>query len=107
MANEMRLIDANAMRKKWTSERDFMLNRWGGYGALLNREKGRVDELEACIADVESAPTVDAKPVVHGRWHKPTPCSGEFCTNCLLTPKTNFGWLPPYCPNCGAQMDLK
>ena len=43
--------------------------------------------------------------VVHGRWHKPTPCSQEFCINCGLTPKTNFGWLPPYCPNCGAKMD--
>jgi len=47
----------------------------------------------------------DAVEVVHGRWHKPTPCSQEFCTNCGLTPKTNFGWLPPYCPNCGAKMD--
>lgn len=55
--------------------------------------------------NIEQLPTVEAVEVVHGRWHKPTPCSQEFCTNCGLTPKTNFGWLPPYCPNCGAKMD--
>lgn len=43
--------------------------------------------------------------LVRGRWHKATPCSQEFCTNCGLRPKTNFGWLPPYCPHCGAKMD--
>lgn len=54
-----------------------------------------------CIDNIKA---VDAKEVVHGRWHKPTPYSQEFCTNCGLTPKTNFGWLPPYCPHCGADM---
>ena len=37
-------------------------------------------------------------------WFKPTSISQSFCSNCRLTPKTNFGWLPPYCPNCGKKM---
>ena len=85
MANEKRLIDANALRKK----------------TLADMYSG---EMFIYLEDLDEAPTVDAVEVVHGRWHKPTPCSQEFCTNCGLTPKTNFGWLPPYCPNCGACM---
>lgn len=57
--------------------------------------------------EIAEMPTIDAVPVVHAKWHKPTPCSQEFCTNCGRTPKTNFGWLPPYCPHCGAKMDLE
>ena len=70
----------------------------------------RIDEICAvngCILEIQDMDSVDAAEVVHARWHKPTPCSQEFCTNCRLTPKTNFGWLPPYCPNCGAHMDLE
>lgn len=53
------------------------------------------------IEAVESAPTVDAVPVVHGEWH-----GGQYdfyCSQCgvyqnYYTGKTN------YCPNCGAKM---
>ena len=87
MANEKRLIDANAFLEHWNKE---------------YRHQYANDMFKIAIANF---PTVDAVEVVHGRWHKPTPCSQEFCINCGLTPKTNFGWLPPYCPNCGAKMD--
>ena len=39
-----------------------------------------------------------------GEWIKATPCSQEYCNKCGLTPKTIFGKLPPFCPNCGAKM---
>lgn len=42
-----------------------------------------------------------------GQWIKATPFSQEYCNKCGLTPKTIFGKLPPYCPNCGAKMDGK
>ena len=38
------------------------------------------------------------------RWIKATPYSQAYCENCRLTPKTIFGRLPPYCPNCGKKM---
>lgn len=39
-----------------------------------------------------------------GEWIKATPHSQEYCNKCGLTPKTIFGKLPPFCPNCGAKM---
>ena len=37
-------------------------------------------------------------------WIKATKYSQAYCSNCRLTPKTLFGMLPPYCPNCGNKM---
>lgn len=37
-------------------------------------------------------------------WIRPTNYSQSYCSNCKLTPKTIFGMLPPYCPNCGKKM---
>ena len=60
MANEVRLIDANALVEKFSDHKALFLNKMGGFQALLQREKGRVDELDNCIAEVINAPTVDA-----------------------------------------------
>lgn len=64
---------------------------------------------------IDEAPTVDAVPVVHGRW-KPKPyykvdgnggvfkyCDFYLCSKCA----TERPIVPPYnyCPNCGARMD--
>ena len=40
-------------------------------------------------------------------WIKATDFSQAYCSNCRLTPKTIFGKLPPYCPNCGKKMKNK
>ena len=50
---------------------------------------------------VKSAPSVDAAPVVHGKWISNS--SLNKCSECrtLWDTKTNF------CPNCGARMDGK
>lgn len=37
-------------------------------------------------------------------WIKATKYSQAYCSICRLTPKTLFGMLPPYCPNCGYKM---
>lgn len=51
---------------------------------------------------LSSLPTVEAAPVVHGRW---IPCEngGYYCSNC----DTRVAFLVhnKYCPNCGAKMD--
>ena len=61
--------------------------------------------------DVESAPTVDAVPVVHGRWVEyPRPHYFK-CSECKYTvPYRKAMWCNGkreynYCPNCGAKMD--
>ena len=55
---------------------------------------------------VETAPTIEAKPVVHAHWEgKPLAgyatvrCSA--CNSCFS--ENNGRW--KYCPDCGAQMD--
>ena len=51
-------------------------------------------------AVLEQTKTVDAVPVVHGRWDR----SG-YCTVCDWW--TCYGSEYKYCPNCGAKMDLE
>lgn len=63
---------------------------------------------------LEMQPTVDAEPVVHGRWltleeyakkigADPTPYEGgwRFCSECEQPMRDINGWL--YCPSCGAK----
>ena len=68
---------------------------------------------EECLRAIEEAPTVDAVPVVHGRWEVSTDEWFETnvytCSKCREsyvlvegTPKENL-W--HYCPNCGAKMN--
>ena len=58
---------------------------------------------------LKKAPTIEAKPVVHGRWEEASDgdgivcpfCRTDFCTIIYDTEHFN------YCPNCGAKMDEK
>ena len=55
---------------------------------------------------IERIPTVEAKPIRHGRW-KGKPIAGYStvkCSECGYVFMENSGkW--NYCPNCGAKMD--
>ena len=96
MANEKRLIDANALIDD--AEMD---------GAIY-----------ACLAGmsdvrflIESQPTVDAVEVVHGKWIEKIDMvesyladSTEVFYECSVCECANIGE-SPYCPNCGAKMD--
>ena len=61
------------------------------------------------VPDIENAPTVDAVPVVRGRWEQDA--DGDwYCTNCdeavaICDSGKNRTYHKPYCPNCGAKMD--
>ena len=52
---------------------------------------------------IDRCPTIDAVPVVHGRWIDVREYCGDYmCSNCETLYGTNkFN----YCPNCGAKMD--
>ena len=64
------------------------------------------------VEDIESQPTVDAVPVVHGRWiekQEPIPwCEDDVdvFTVCSICNCCSIGE-SYYCPNCGAKMDLE
>ena len=94
MANEKRLIDANAMREDW----------------LENGENEYVYDANAVLDSIDAQPTVDAVEVVHGRWiEKQEPITWceddvEVFYECSVCETQNYGE-SPYCPNCGAKMD--
>lgn len=104
-----RLIDANALLK-----------------VLRHRVKGNEDSpfvigtnntLDIFADFVQSIPTVDAVPVVYGRWvaypDEYQICATEFvCSNCNtsfvnseLASDNDFLEMMKFCPNCGAKMD--
>lgn len=56
---------------------------------------------------IEKAPTVDAVPVVHGRWAH-LGGDGWCCSACGFVITTEGSWDKPtkkYCEDCGAKMD--
>ena len=66
---------------------------------------------------IEELPAADVAPVMHGRWISLTDCSnaGVYCSIChKKVYKEDYAWCnrknkvrSPYCPNCGAKMDLE
>lgn len=59
---------------------------------------------------IEALPTVDAVPVVHGRWEmRPTwmatDTGPEYKAYCTVCNEPNKQYQPPFCPHCGAKMD--
>lgn len=83
--------------------------------ALFEKHVHDGEELEPMLyyADavkvIENAPTVDAIPVVHGRWETVTLHSTDFVyyvsTNCSVCGEYPASRCWKYCPNCGAKMD--
>ena len=96
MANEKRLIDANALMEKSCEG-----------CAKEVQEMCKSDPVCATMMWVVEEPTVDAVEVVHGRWiHVP---SSDMMTGkaykCSECNKMRYGsFMPNYCQNCGAKM---
>ena len=101
-----RLIDADALYAYVREEQ------------RRNPHNGHVERImhnhehEAFLRDIWYAPTIDAVPVVHGRWVQVI-CHVEFedgfvdrlyecCSGCHTPNGRNTS---NYCPNCGARMD--
>lgn len=73
--------------------------------ALIGRGLSYYAELQGCIED---APTVDAVPVVHGRWEAKGYVCGESEFECSACHKTEWRTAISqfkFCPFCGARMD--
>ena len=94
----MRLIDAEAFLK-------MEIDRCGSaplVGTCTSDNEYLSDRLK-------KAPTIEAKPVVHGRWEEASDgdgivcpfCRTDFCTIIYDTEYFND------CPNCGAKIDEK
>lgn len=92
----MRLIDADQIEQK-------MQNLVQSYRGTLG---GPI--YATALEWVQKAPTIDAAPVVHGRWKYYHKQNIAVCTNCSFERDldANFGKAIS-CPNCGAKMDLE
>ena len=91
MANEKRLIDANAFECV----------------CLKGKSDDFCDGALYVLDMIDAQPTVDAVEVVHGRWIDEYPyvrcseCNAEWI-NCRTDNEPKMFY---YCPNCGAKMD--
>ena len=114
MANEKRLIDANALITKIQGTASEVAKNAPYDPEWFTRLAARQFEILCLIDDM---PTVDAVEVVHGRWIKvqePLGCRDVDCVECSACHESwiidedycfdDFGgW--KYCPNCGTKMD--
>lgn len=107
----MRLIDGSALLKelrKVQKECEKDGEEMGGESVLI-----AVGLDDACDI-VKLAKTVDAQPVVHGRWMRNKKNRDIYCSQCKIfmpmMPETDLHgerktfWLCDFCPNCGADM---
>ena len=100
MANEKRLIDANAFLKALNERPLDFLDVGGDFGYF--------DETIDSV--VNEQPTVDAVEVVHGAWVQDTDWEWDYnCSACGMFAiegrDGNFDRKTAYCPHCGAKMD--
>ena len=96
MATEQRLIDANNL--------SVMIEETAQGLADCDQQNAAWALRKYAIRDITEAPTVDAAPVVHGRWIRrgnEMKCSNPKCQFIYYSNNDDFN----YCPNCGAKMD--
>ena len=102
MATEKRLIDANALIE---SGYDVTLDEvFPDWHDLPNSVQEAVCKHGQYLKKlINEQPTVDATPVLHGRWiveNKESIRCSECCFN-----RATIKMPMDYCPNCGAKMD--
>ena len=87
----MRLIDADALGVGRCSRDVLPADYCAGWNGLIRL--------------LDKAPTVDAVPVVHGRWNNMDGYkTRKVCSECGWD-VPEYGKFYSYCPNCGAKMD--
>ena len=95
----MRPIDADALYEIVNERAEQLIREYSIYDHYTH---GFSDVLDY----IEDAPTIDAVPVVHGKWkyiYYRSDVIGRKCSICsgICGKDWNF------CPNCGAKMDLE
>lgn len=95
----MRLIDADALAKKWQDVLDEKADEKGSVAYIT---------FELFIDRLKEEPTIEAEPVKHGRWEESADGDGAVCSHCkedfcnIIHETDRF----KRCPNCGAKMDV-
>ena len=93
-----RLIDADALTER--------LNEYANDDWNVSLGGVFTDAVDTCLDFVENAPTIEAVPVVHGKWisHKRMARS-PLVMNYACSVCGKDGNQTNFCPNCGAKMD--
>jgi len=83
----MRLIDADKLKASYI---------------VTSTTTNSLSHLYVSLEDINSAPTIEAEPVRHGRWIDTG--SGQECSICC---EIQYGYDSQrhYCANCGAKMN--
>ena len=62
-------------------------------------------DVNNALVAIQTAPTVDAEPVRHGKWENYPSHTHRRCSLCKMEwEKPRFNIRANYCPNCGAKM---
>ena len=102
----MRLIDADALIMDLRYELEHDCDRYSYWTDKLERDA----KYEFAIDRIESAPTIEARPVVRGEWVKLDAHKGieqfkcSICQSECYVPTCMGEPMYGYCPNCGADM---
>ena len=79
-------------------------------GDLISREAAKEAvkyipwcDWSAVARTLDELPSVDAVPVVHGRWIRQDNTYTRY--QCSVCEAKNYGMKYSFCPNCGAKMD--
>ena len=97
-----RLIDADALELKLREEMK-ILKPIEDSRDMFFHDSGINAAITGAILATRNAPTIDAVPVVHGRWvNQDNTYTRYRCSVCNMQ---NCEAHYKYCPNCGARMD--
>ena len=69
---------------------------------------GFESDFDAAYKELIEAKSADVAPVVHGKWEPGNPICPVCGNNKFkgLDADIWADWMPPFCPNCGARLDL-
>ena len=98
----MRLIDAEALEEKIEN----LITRFKALG-----RKQVAEDYNFVLTVLSTAPTIEAKPVVHAHWEKQNYIDMYYtevhCSSCGKRVLAEHQKEYKYCPFCGVQMDEK
>lgn len=103
----MRLIDADALMEKYNLKD---ATKYGNRDAEQQNRSYSTMMLYEVADMLEDAPTIEAAPVVHGKWISDLDANGKLKSvwrGCSVCGCLNHSTKPNFCPNCGAKMDGK
>jgi hypothetical protein len=98
---DVRLIDANALDKMLVREY-LMYNDVANTLTLVGTQVYNA-AIDTARCKIREAYTIDAAPVVHGRWEYNPDDNIPYCNRCAMPQDVPTN----YCASCGAKMDAK